>query len=130
VLGQSKYEQRYKELEKQARRDMPKALLHRSADVRYTGQSYELTIPWGGDFHAAHAKEYGYSDRARTTEIVTLRLRAVLPVPRLSIRATARAATRKPVAGPALVADYGSTTYVPKGWKYVADEMGNLIVSR
>lgn len=130
VLGQSNHEQGFRQLEKQARRDMPKAVLHRSADVRYVGQSYELNIPWGGDFHAAHAKEYGYSDPTRTTEIVTLRLRAVLPVERLRIRAGARTPTKKPVAGPALVADYGSTTYVPKGWKYVVDNVGNMIVSR
>ena len=130
VLGQTNYEARYRELEKQARKDMRKAVLHRSADVRYAGQSYELNIPWGGDFHAAHAKEYGYSDGSRTTQVVTLRVRAVLPVTRLAIRATARVPMKKPVAGPALVNDYGSTTYVPKGWKYVADKVGNLIVSR
>lgn len=130
VLGQDRHEARFRELERRARKEMSGARLQRSADVRYAGQSYEINIPWGDDFHAAHAKQYGHSDAARGTEIVTLRLRAVVPVPLLALRASARQKTKAPVAGPALVADYGSATYVPKGWKYVVDGIGNLIVSR
>ena len=37
------------------------------ADLRYAGQSFELTVPLGGDlsesFHRAHEERYGYADR-------------------------------------------------------------------
>lgn len=50
-----------------------------SLDIRYSGQSYELTVPYSGDFlrafHRAHEKRYGYFDAARTCEIVTIRAR-------------------------------------------------------
>jgi N-methylhydantoinase A len=50
-----------------------------SLDMRYTGQSYELNVPFAGNivaaFHRAHEKRYGYSDRARTCEAVNVRAR-------------------------------------------------------
>jgi N-methylhydantoinase A len=49
-------------------------------DVRYAGQSYEVTVPhrrrWRAAFHAAHARLYGHADAARPLEVVTLRVRA------------------------------------------------------
>ena len=60
-------------------------------DMRYQGQSYELTVLWltpGEDFLAsfqlAHQSAYGYSISAAPVEIVNLRLHAVgrvLPIP-------------------------------------------------
>jgi N-methylhydantoinase A len=51
-----------------------------SVDVRYQGQSYELTIPFAEDiltgFHAAHARTYGHAMSERTVEVVNLRLQA------------------------------------------------------
>ncbi|RPI86538.1 MAG: hydantoinase/oxoprolinase family protein [Chloroflexi bacterium] len=59
-------------------------LLEPSIDVRYSGQSYELTVPWrnnshliGQDFHYAHKKAYGYSREDAPLEIVNLRLKAI-----------------------------------------------------
>jgi N-methylhydantoinase A len=53
--------------------------IHRSLDMRYSGQSYELNVPFAGDFvtafHQAHEKRYGYFDRARTCEAVNIRTR-------------------------------------------------------
>jgi N-methylhydantoinase A len=53
--------------------------IHRSLDMRYSGQSYELNVPFAGDFvtafHQAHEKRYGYFDRARTCEAVNIRVR-------------------------------------------------------
>jgi N-methylhydantoinase A len=109
---------------------MRHAALRRSADIRYRGQSYEINIPWGGDFHAAHAKQYGYSDPSRVTETVTIRVRATEAVPRLQLRASVRRKTKEPVAGPALLAEYGATTHVPQGWRYIVDKTGNLIATR
>jgi len=40
---------------------------HGEADLRYAGQSFELTVPLGEDlagaFHRAHEARYGYADR-------------------------------------------------------------------
>ena len=57
-------------------------------DVRYVGQSYELTVdcPRLGPsvatsaaraFHAAHAQRFGYADQSAAIEVVNLRLKAV-----------------------------------------------------
>jgi N-methylhydantoinase A len=54
----------------------------RLADVRYVGQSFELTVPahdWSDGFHRAHADRYGYERRGALTELVTARVQAVGP---------------------------------------------------
>lgn len=152
VLGRAGHLQAFAELERRARSEMRGAVLTRFADCRYAGQSYELTIPFGGDFHAAHEKAYGFAMRDRAIETVTLRVRATLPVagPRLDYRGGSRSLAEKrrvyvdggwrvlraprreevsarAVAGPALVVDYGSTTLVPAGWRYRCDGAGNLV---
>jgi N-methylhydantoinase A len=127
ALGASDYETRFRRLEKQARKDMRGATLARFADVRYAGQSYELTIPWGASFHKEHHRVYGYSDPKRATQIVTLRVRATVSVERPSLRfrgerpITQRRQNR-------LVVDYGSTTLVPPGWTTRLDSAGSLIL--
>jgi N-methylhydantoinase A len=155
ALGASDHEARFRKLEKQARKDVRSATLERAADVRYAGQSYELTIPWGGDFHQEHQRVYGYSDAKRATEIVTLRVRAFVRVekPSLKARSTVTARTNKRRVwldgrwrnvnasprealetglrrGPALITDYGSTTLVPPGWSMRLDANGSLILNR
>jgi len=58
----------------------------RTADVRYVGQSHELSVEADARlidrFHAAHEMAYGYCDRARAVEVVNLRVAAVHPSPR------------------------------------------------
>lgn len=53
-----------------------------SADMRYVGQSFELNVRMQKGleeaFHLAHEHEYGYCDRSRAVEIVTIRLRAIV----------------------------------------------------
>ena len=53
--------------------------LQRLLDMRYRGQSYELTVPlsesYEESFHREHEKTYGYR-HDRETEIVNIRLRA------------------------------------------------------
>jgi N-methylhydantoinase A/oxoprolinase/acetone carboxylase beta subunit len=56
-------------------------------DLRYQGQSYEITIPYGNkkaaglsfvsDFHRAHRKLYSYYHEQRAVEIVNIRVKAV-----------------------------------------------------
>lgn len=148
ALGAKDYETRFRTLEKQARKDLPRARITRFADLRYAGQSYELTVPWTGDpvkaFHAAHQRIYGYSNPARATQVVTLRVRAVIALkkPPLRVKSSRRETSARRVwiggrwrtlragasRGPALIVDYGSTTLVPEGWSIRQDAAGSLIL--
>ena len=53
----------------------------RQIDLRYVGQSYELTFPPGDDllerFHEEHDRTYGFSAPAEPVEVVSLRLTSV-----------------------------------------------------
>jgi N-methylhydantoinase A len=56
--------------------------VRRLADVRYVGQSYELTVPaeeWGDAFHRLHAERYGFHRAGAEIELVTLRVQAAGP---------------------------------------------------
>lgn len=157
VLDRSQIEKRFAQLERAALRDMRDAKIERMADVRYAGQSYELTIPWGDSFHDEHQRIYGYCDPARPTEVVTVRVRATIavgkPTPAPMARSFARAkpqlrrvfasgkvrrlpvfnreqVSKRAVKGPALVVDYGATTLIPPGWTFVLDRAGNLVARR
>ncbi len=95
----------FRELEARARRDMaaegvsPRDLrLERALDLRYAGQSYELTVPATRDFATRfkrlHEKTYGHAYPGRAIELVNVRLRAVaraahplLPPPKKATRA-------------------------------------------
>jgi len=78
--------------------------VHRSLDVRYAGQSYELNVPFAGDFisafHLAHEKRYGYFDHARACEVVNIRARFTGRTPKPKLPKLRAGATS---AGPALV---------------------------
>jgi N-methylhydantoinase A/oxoprolinase/acetone carboxylase beta subunit len=159
VLGRSGLEAEFRELERRARAENRGAGLERSADLRYAGQSYELTVPWAGAtarFHAEHQRVYGYSDPARSVEVVTIRVRARIAAPKLVLPRLEReritrieqrrvwiAGRRRLVpvlgraqvvsssqTGPALILDYGTTTLVPPDWSYRTDRTGNLILER
>ena len=86
------------------------------ADVRYRGQSFELTVPLGGDiseeFHCAHEQRYGYADRGRDVELVAVRTAEVVPGPPLHFPDGQPAQA----TGPALVELDGSTLWIPPGW--------------
>jgi N-methylhydantoinase A/oxoprolinase/acetone carboxylase beta subunit len=145
ALGASDHDARFRKLEKQAKRDVRGATLTRFADVRYAGQSYELTIPWGtGNFHKEHQRVYGYSDPKRATQTVTLRVRATVRVEKPALRAprSIRGEIRRvwidgrwrnvksSSRGPALIADYGSTTLVPEGWSIRQDHFATRLERR
>jgi N-methylhydantoinase A len=94
------------------------------ADLRYRGQSFELTIPLGPDlparFHRAHEERYGYADASRPVELVALRRADVRPAPPLRLP---RPAPLR-VTGPAVLEQPGSTVWVPLGWVGVRDGDG------
>ena len=66
--------------------DEKRIVLHAELDIRYLGQSYELTVAFTEDFieefHHAHHQAYNYSHPDAAVEIVNLRVRAVGQVPR------------------------------------------------
>jgi N-methylhydantoinase A len=100
------------------------------ADLRYRGQSFELTVPLGGDlaetFNRAHEERYGYAERGRPVELVAVRTAEVRAGPEL------RLAGGEPLhaEGPAVVELEGATCWIPPGW--VGDRDGNstLIIKR
>jgi len=136
--------------------------LARSVAMRYAGQSFEIEVPWGkrflSAFHAAHRARYGYADSSRSTEIVSLRLRATGITDKPSTRRVPSKTRRRPKAeniarvylkdrpadipvyardqleagavirGPAVVTEYSSTTLIPDGRRVSVDAFLNLII--
>ncbi len=131
-----------------------------SLDLRYSGQSFTLNIPWQGDvatavsaFHDAHKVRYGHAMEL-TVELVNLRATvsarsAPIELPRAAY--IERQPTwvevhgiDQPVAlmqrdgleidrtysGPLLIAEQASTTWVKPGWRLQRDECGNLQLFR
>ncbi len=86
------------------------------ADLRYRGQSFELSVPLGEAlverFHRAHEERYGYADREREIELVAVRTADVRPGPEVRLPAG------EPVdaAGPTLLELAGATCWIPPGW--------------
>jgi N-methylhydantoinase A/oxoprolinase/acetone carboxylase beta subunit len=100
------------------------------ASLRYRGQSFELRVQLGPDleerFHRAHEERYGYADRDRVVELVTVRTADVRPGPPLELRASAH----RRVTGPELVTLEGATCWVPEGWAGETDAHGTLVLER
>jgi N-methylhydantoinase A len=100
------------------------------ADLRYRGQSFELTVPLqpdiAGAFHRAHEERYGYADRERGIELVAVRTADVRPGPAVTLAGTAR----RTVRGPELVELPGATCWVPDGWSGETNDDGTLVLSR
>jgi N-methylhydantoinase A len=125
---------------------------NRSADLRYRGQGFELNIAYGpnmlNDFHAEHARRYGYNNPGREVEIVTLRLRALQGGTKTRLLDRSHKWNQKAVSragpvmartdlgighvhrGPLVVTEYSATTYAPMGWDLHVDGSQNLILRR
>ena len=86
------------------------------ADLRYEGQSFELTVPLqeelGAAFHRAHEIRYGYAEPERAIELVAVRTAEVRPGPRFELPA----AEPLEATGPAVVELEGATCWLPPGW--------------
>ncbi len=102
------------------------------ADLRYRGQSFELTLALQPDlaaaYHRAHAERYGYADPEREIELVAVRTAEVVPGPPVAPRPAGP--RHGPVRGPALVELPGSTCWVPDGWAGEPTEDGTLVLRR
>jgi len=138
-------------------------LIEAFLDVRYVGQSYEITLPVGPSYRARfdreHGRLYGYSNPARATEVVAVRVRATgvtdkptLPKARVVRRAPARpAAVRQGrfdgraarvgffrwddlppgagAAGPAVITGGEATVVIPPGGRFRLDGYHNVIAT-
>jgi len=163
-------ERHFEKLELQAKADLVREgfaegrqALTRVSAMRYVGQSFEIDVAWGkrfeDAFHSKHRERYGYADRARPTEIVSLRLRAagITDKPRIGKTTSRGRQTPKPVrtakvslnsrataipvyarddlkagmkfTGPAVVIEYSSTTLIPAGRRVDVDAWLNLIIT-
>lgn len=110
-----------------------------SWDVRYLGQSFELTVedpdaaagPPSATrlrelFEAEHQARYGYADREAAIELVTVRNRRLEPGPGFPPGETDPA----DYAGPATVDLAEATLYLPEGWSARSYRAGLLCLER
>ncbi len=91
------------------------------AELRYRGQSFELSVPLQPElaeaFHRAHEARYGYADRDRAIELVAVRTAELRPGPALQLPAG------RPLeeTGPKRIELEGATCWLPPGWVGVRD---------
>ncbi|MYA80158.1 MAG: hydantoinase/oxoprolinase family protein, partial [Acidobacteriia bacterium] len=98
---------------------LPQVHFERQVDLRYEGQSFEITVPAADRdrFHDAHRKRYGYDHSGLAVEAVTARIRAVAPLDKIDLDAPTQAETF-------------SSVYIPPGWASRGDSAGNLILTK
>jgi N-methylhydantoinase A len=130
-----------------------------SLDLRYAGQSFELTVPWEGDvreaFHALHEERYGYRDPDGVIELVTVQVTLADAGPQVELAAPGGAtqpeatravtidgtrhdaaiwhgepATGARLAGPAVIQGAEATILVPPGWSGTVDDTGTVVLGR
>jgi N-methylhydantoinase A len=166
-------ERRFRKIERAARAELRrdhfppgKIKIEKQLEVRYAGQSYELTVPFSprfpAEFERLHEKTYGYTHGRKPLEVVNLRLRLTVPAARRQPTKRAAARPRRRVGnalvkeknvwfgnrlhrtplyerdrlcpgmrfrGPAVVAEYSSTTVVPPGFTCRVDNDLNLVLT-
>ena len=112
-------EQTFRELETQGqetlgREGMPEAAMdfRRQADLRYVGQSHELTLPLTTEalgpaqlaqlleqFHRTHDRAYGFSAPGEDVELVSVRLSAIGQISKPALAPLAKAAGKATAKG-------------------------------
>jgi N-methylhydantoinase A len=123
-----------------------------SMDMRYVGQSYELTIAYDtlsdtlARFHAAHLQRFNHADERLPVEVVTLRVKAIGRTRKPQFQ---KASARRPssvirqshvmrdelhvgdtIIGPCVIYQFDATTYIEEGWRGVVDAWENVIMER
>ncbi len=95
-ISHEELESLFMEIEERALREMERegfetggAVFTRELDMRFEGQSYEITVPFTqdfiGEFKKAHTRLYGYI-HDRKVQVVTLRLRCTIPTDRPALK--------------------------------------------
>jgi N-methylhydantoinase A len=103
-------------------------------DVRYRGQSFELTVrdvepdPTAvrEAFEAVHEERYGYRDSEGEIEVVTIRERRSEPGPDVALEGD----EGEDLAGPTVVRLPEATLVVPEGWTGRTDHTGTIVLER
>jgi N-methylhydantoinase A/oxoprolinase/acetone carboxylase beta subunit len=103
-------------------------------DVRYRGQSFELTVrDVAADpaavreaFEAIHEERYGYKDPEGEIEVVTIRERHSEPGPDVEFEGD----EGEDIAGPTVVRLPEATLVVPEGWSGTTDRTGTIVLQR
>ncbi|MGB2876087.1 MAG: hydantoinase/oxoprolinase family protein, partial [Gaiellaceae bacterium] len=108
--------------------EVPELPKRGEADLRYRGQSFELTVPLEADdlagaFHRAHEAQYGYCDPHRVIELVAVRTADVRPGPSLALPSAEPVEAR----GPGLIELPGATCWLPQGWVGVRDGISSTL---
>ncbi len=146
-LSVRELEQRFAPLVAAGRADLateglrgPKAVCTKWIDVRYAGQSYEISLPFTPNFqavfHRLHGKTYGYSNPDRAVEVVNIRVVATGKAQKPTLGKRHRVSfseKRHPMSfsrGPKVITGPEATAFVPAGWKWRTDSLGNLICTR
>jgi len=104
-----------RDLAEEARRLVgPNATTDTFLDVRYAGQSHELTVGSLDAFHEEHRRRNGYSRPDAPLEVVALRARARIDSPLDVTRLPAL--ERATPTGPSVIAEADCTIWLPDGW--------------
>jgi N-methylhydantoinase A/oxoprolinase/acetone carboxylase beta subunit len=99
-------------------------------DVRYAGQSHELTVSSVADFHAEHARRNGYARPDAPVEVVALRARARVDSPIKVGDLPLPSVDRADGDGPAVIAEPDCTIWVAPGWHARVGAAGALVLER
>ena len=140
----------------------------RSADMRYFGQEYTINVPIDTDatiesmyenFHQAHDRRYGHSNKTAPLEFVNLRVAAfgalnkykdlsqVDEIDKVAVVGHRDAvfsgevhksnivirellAIGQEITGPVIIEEQSATTIIPPGWTASLDEHSCLIIKR
>jgi N-methylhydantoinase A/oxoprolinase/acetone carboxylase beta subunit len=103
-------------------------------DVRYRGQSFELTIREAPPdpeavreaFEAVHEERYGYRDPDGEIEVVTIRETRSEPGPEVAFEARGG----EEIAGPTVVRLPEATLVVPENWAGRTDDTGTIVLEK
>ena len=106
-------------------------------DVRYRGQSHELTVTAGeptvggvrAAFEKQHRERYGHTDADAAIEVVTVRRTQRVPGPGVQITEQPGAAP-EPAHGPCVIGADGSTLWLAAGWRADGLAAGGLLLTR
>jgi N-methylhydantoinase A len=100
------------------------------ADLRYSGQSFELTVQLQDNLAAAfvrsHEEQFGFAEPDREIELVAVRTADVRRGPELQLSG----AEPLTVSGPRVVELPGATAWIPEGWSGATDAHGTLVLRR
>jgi len=178
-ITKEEMDKHYSELQAKSIKDMKKEgfkeekiQISAFLDLRYLGQSYEITLPYPHGktafqtiipaFHQAHQRLYAYRHLDRPVEIVNMRIKSIGLADKIRFKKKRMKQTSPPkqallknqtlnhkgkefqasvylreylepgnrIAGPALIVDNESTTFLPPAFGLRVDELCNLILRK